>query len=82
MKKILLLSLGFVIITFSSGMAKEVKKEDARKVAINAYFEKVNQYDQGISFTDVIVTYEHTTYHNGIPAYFAFEPNSSSILNN
>ncbi len=73
MKKILLLTLSLVVFAFSSGMAGVVNKEDARKVAINAYYEKVNQYDQGISFTDVIVTYEHTTYHNGIPAYYAFD---------
>ena len=73
MKKILLLTLSLVVFAFSSGIAGVVNKEDARKVAINAYYEKVNQYDQGISFTDVIATYEHTTYHNGIPAYFAFD---------
>ena len=73
MKKILLLTLSLVVFAFSSGMAGVVNKEDARKVAINAYYEKVNQYDQGISFTDVIATYEHTTYHNGIPAYYAFD---------
>ncbi|MCK5764858.1 MAG: C10 family peptidase [Bacteroidales bacterium] len=73
MKKILLLTLSLVVFAFSSGMAGIVNKEDARKVAINAYYEKVNQYDQGISFTDVIVTYEHTTNHNGIPAYYAFD---------
>jgi len=54
-------------------MAGVVNKEDARKVAINAYYEKVNQFDQGISFVDVIVTYDHTTYHNGTPAYYAFD---------
>ncbi|MCK4568672.1 MAG: C10 family peptidase [Bacteroidales bacterium] len=73
MKKILLLTFGFVVLAFSSGIAGVVNKEDARKVAINAFYEKVNQYDQGISFADVIITYDHTTYLDGIPAFYAFD---------
>ncbi len=73
MKKFLLLSLSIVFLAFSSGMAGEVTKEDAKKVAINSFFEKMNQYDQGISFADVVISYENTRYLDGIPAFYSFD---------
>jgi len=73
MKKTLLLTLSLAILTMSGLLAKEVKKDDARKVAINAYFEKMNQYDQGISYADVVVSYEYTHYLNDAVAYHAFD---------
>ena len=53
MKNILLLTLSLLVLTFSSGMAGEVTKEDARKAAINAFFEKMNSYELWISILDV-----------------------------
>ncbi len=73
MKKKLLLILSLVIFAFSSGMAKEITKDEARKVAINAYFEKMNQYDIGISYEDVVITYEYSRVYNDAVAFFAFD---------
>lgn len=73
MKNLLLLTLCLVILTFSSGMAGEVTKKDAQKAAINAYYEKVNQYDRALSFGDVIISDEYTRYHNGVPVFYAFD---------
>ncbi|RLD80311.1 MAG: hypothetical protein DRJ15_07360 [Bacteroidetes bacterium] len=73
MKKILLLTLSLVVLAFSSGMASEVTKKDAQKVAVNAYFENVNQYDQGISFANVVISNEYTRYLDGTPAFYAFD---------
>lgn len=73
MKKTLILALSLIIIAFSSGMAGEVTKEDARKIAINAYFEKVNQYDRTLAFEDVVITYDYTRYLNEGAAFYAFD---------
>lgn len=73
MKKFLLLTLSFAILAGSGIMAKEVSKDDARKAAINAYFEKVNQYDNGISFENVVISYEQTRFLDGVPAYYTFD---------
>ncbi len=73
MKKILLLTLSLVVLTFSSGMAGEVTKKDAQKVALNAYFEKINQYDNGISFAEVSIIDEYTRYLDGTAAFYAFD---------
>lgn len=54
-------------------MAKEVTKDNARKAALNAYYEKVNQYDNGIAYENVVITYEQTRYHNGLPAFYTFD---------
>lgn len=72
MKNLLLLGLCLVILT-TSGMAGEVNKKDAEKAAINAYYEKVNQYDRALSFGEVIISDEYTRYHNGIPVFYAFD---------
>jgi len=80
MKKSLLLTLALAILAFSGSFAKEVTKEDARKAAINAYFEKVNQYDDGISFSDVVVTYDYTRYSDGTAAFYAFDFSSGGFM--
>lgn len=73
MKNILLLTLSLLVLAFSSGMAGEVTKKDAQKVALNAYFEKINQYDNGISFADVSIIDEYTRYLDGTAAFYAFD---------
>ena len=73
MKKNLLLILSLVIFVCSSGMAKELTKEEARKVAINAYFEKMNQYGIGISYEEVVITYEYSRVYNDAVAFYAFD---------
>jgi hypothetical protein len=73
MKNVLLLTLSLFILSATGGMAKEVTKQDARKVAINAFYEKMNQYDEGISYSDVVITYDHTRTGNGMPAFYAFD---------
>ncbi len=73
MKKSLLLILSLILIAVSFATAKEITREQARKVAINAFYEKVNQYDNGIDFSNVVVTYEYTRDLNGAPAFHAFD---------
>lgn len=73
MKRTLLLAVSLVIFVFSTGIAGEVSKDDARKVAVNAYFEKINQYDRSMSFNDVMIIDEYTRLLNDGAAYFAFD---------
>jgi hypothetical protein len=73
MKKLLLLTMSLVLMLISTGMAGEIKKEDARRAATNAYFEKMNQFGPGIAYDEVIITYDHTRMLDGIPAFYAFD---------
>ncbi len=67
------MTLSLTIFAVSGGMAKEVTKDEARQIAINAYFEKMNQYDQGIAFEDVVITYDYTRYGEDGAVFYAFD---------
>jgi hypothetical protein len=73
MKKLLLITLCVAILATTSGMAMDIKKEEAAKVAVNAYFEKMNKYADGIAFYDVSIINEYTRYADGVPAFYAFD---------
>jgi hypothetical protein len=80
MKKSLLLAFSFIVIAFSSSPAKEVTKENARKVAINAYFEKINQFDRALDYEHIIITNDFTRYLNNDPVYYAFDFASGGFM--
>jgi hypothetical protein len=70
MKRLLISLLLVTVIT--TVFSAKVDIEDARQVAMNAYFQKLNNYHTQVSFSDLAITNQHTFSLNGEVAVYAF----------
>ena len=60
--------------------AKFVEIDDARKVAKNCYYEKINQYHNGINYEDLSILYEYTEMQNNEEMYYAFDFDEGFVI--
>ncbi len=70
--RILFLLLAFCL-ALPNVFSKEVNLEEAKKAAKNFYYEKVNQYMDGIDFSDVKIINTFVRNENNTPVYYAFD---------
>jgi hypothetical protein len=70
MKRLLLslLLVSFISTVFSA----KVDKEDARQIALNAYFQKIKHYHDQVDFFDLEIADQYTFSRNGEAAIYAF----------
>ncbi len=73
MKKRIILLLLAVCFSLPNVFSKEVNLEDAKKAAKNFYYERVNQYMDGIDLKDVKIASTFVRTDNNIPVYYAFD---------
>ena len=73
MKTRILFLLLVLCFALPNVFSKEVNLEDAKKAAKNFYFEKSNQYMDGIDFTDVKIINTFVRTDNNMPVYYAFD---------
>ena len=71
-KKILLLSILF-LSTISFVFAKNVNLNDAKKVAVNFYYEKMNQFVQTINYSEVRIKDSFVKKVNNEVVFYAFD---------
>jgi len=69
--KRLLLSL-LLVFFISTAFPSKVEMEDARTIALNAYFQKLNNGYAQVNISDLLITGHHTLSINGEPAIYAF----------
>ena len=67
----LLLSL-FLIAFTGMLFADKVDIQQAEKIAVNAYFQKLNTYVDEIDFSDLVITEQYTINSKGEPVMYAF----------
>ena len=77
--KLLLISAVLFLLQINI-YAKFVEIDDARKVAKNCYYEKMNQYHEGINYEDVLILYEYTKMHNNEIMYYAFDFDKGFVI--
>ena len=80
MKTKLLLLFSILLLLHANIYAKFVGINDARKVAKNCYYEKVNQFHNGIDYQDVSILYEYTKIHNNETMYYAFDFDKGFVI--
>ena len=73
MKTKFLLFLSILFLLHANIYASFVGIDDARKVAKNYYYEKVNQFHDGIEYENVSILYEYTKSINNEILYYAFD---------
>lgn len=73
MKRTFLLFICTILFAFTSIHAKKVELADAKKVAVNLYYERVNQFEDGIDFNKVMITNTFVREEDGLPVYYAFD---------
>ncbi len=70
MKRLLLSAL---LIAFTGILfAKKVEIKDAKTIALNAYFEKVNNYYGVVDYGDLKITDQYVINNNGEEVFYAF----------
>lgn len=70
MKKLLLSILLISIVGFA--FADKVDLDKASKVAVNAYYDRVNNYLETVDLSNIIIEEQFSFYHNGEEAYYIF----------
>ncbi len=78
MKRLLLSVLLISIAGFS--FAKKVELNDAKSVAMNAYFEKVNHYIEAVNFQDLNITEQYVINKNGEEVIYVFNFNNYGFI--
>ncbi|MBU2651582.1 MAG: C10 family peptidase [Bacteroidetes bacterium] len=73
MKTRLFIVLLTAFLLGQSVQSKEVSLMDAKKAAINYYYERVNQYGDGIDYKTIEITNIFVRENNGLPVYYAFD---------
>ena len=71
-KKLLFLSILF-LSTISFAFAKNVNLNDAKKVAVNFYYEKVNQFIQAVNYSEVRIKDLFVKKVNNEVVFYAFD---------
>jgi hypothetical protein len=80
MKTRLLLISAILFLLQANIYAKFVEIDDARKVAKNCYYEKMNQYHEGINYEDLLILYEYTEMQNSEEMYYAFDFDEGFVI--
>ena len=80
MKTKLLLITSVLFLLQANIYAKFVEISDARTVAKNCYYEKINQYQDGINYEDLSILYEYTKNQNGETMYYAFDFENGFVI--
>ena len=68
-----LLLLIFIIGFGFSVQAKKVELKEAKKAAVNCYYEKVNQYEKPIRYEDIVIKDIFIKSQNGKTMFYAFD---------
>ncbi len=78
MKRIL---LGLLLITFSVTLfAKKVELQDARAIALNAYYEKINMYYEKVDFNKLIIADHFVINNDGAAVYYIFNFTNNGFI--
>ncbi|MFO8129038.1 MAG: C10 family peptidase [Bacteroidales bacterium] len=80
MKTKLFFTILSIILLLPGSFAKEVRLDDARKVAVNLYFERMNQYEEGIAYDQVQIINTFVRKENGLPVYYAFDISNGGFV--
>jgi len=81
-KKSFILIIIALFIGINVTRAKEVSINEAKKVALNCFYEKSNNYENPILYEDLIINEMFEIKSNNSPVYyiFTFEPNGFVIV--
>ncbi|MFC1729695.1 C10 family peptidase [candidate division KSB1 bacterium] len=67
------------IFLSTSIFANEVSIQQARKLALNFYFERIN-ITQNVDFQSLLISDEYTIEHNNTPVYYVFNINNQGFI--
>ncbi len=71
-----------LLLGINTTNAEEVTKNEAKKVALNCFYEKTNNYDSPIMYEDLIINeiFEKKSYNSPVYYIFTFEPRGFVIV--
>jgi len=78
MKKLLIVAL--FIALYSTSYSALISQEEAQKAAVHFYYEKQNQFGDGIDLNDIMITNVYTQKSNGIASFYAFDMNNGFVI--
>ena len=75
------LFLGLILLLISGSMfAGKVEYQDAKTVAINAYYQKVNLYAEGLNMNDIVISEDFEIKKNGMTVYYVFNFTNNGFI--